>query len=58
MIARAVMEQLQEEKRDEMAALRADIYSDVKVICTDLVLHDPFCFCLVEGATLFFAEER
>lgn len=31
MIARAVMEQLQEERKDEIAALRADIYSDVKV---------------------------
>lgn len=30
-IARAVMEQLQEERKDEIAALRADIYSDVKV---------------------------
>lgn len=30
-IARAVMEQLQEERKDEIAALRADVYSEVKV---------------------------
>eukprot|EP00752_Nemacystus_decipiens_P001485 g1459.t1 len=30
-IARAVMEQLQEERKDEIAALRADIYSEVKM---------------------------
>lgn len=34
-IARAVMEQLQEERKDEVADIRADIYSDVKV------LHEP-----------------
>ena len=31
MIARAVMEQLQQERNDEIAALRADIYSEIKV---------------------------
>lgn len=32
MIARAVVEQLQEERKDEIASLRATIYSDVKVL--------------------------
>lgn len=31
MIARAVIEQLQEEKKDELAAMREDVYSEVKV---------------------------
>lgn len=30
-IARAVVEQLHEERKDELSALRADVYSDVKV---------------------------
>lgn len=35
-IARAVMEQLQEERKDEMAAIRAEICSEVKVLRTGI----------------------
>lgn len=43
MIATAVVEQLQEEKREEIAALRAETYSEVKVTCIDLAFHDTTC---------------
>ena len=33
-IARAVTQHLQEERKEEMAAIRAEIYSDVKVLGT------------------------
>lgn len=35
-IARAVMEQLQEEKTDEIAALKAEIYAEAKVLMNNL----------------------
>lgn len=53
-IARALVEQLQEERRDEIASLRAAIYSDVKV----LVLLSMFDLLVEVSARLHAATLR
>lgn len=46
-IARAVTEQLQEERKDEMAAIRAEICSEVKVLRTGIHSYIPTFSSLV-----------